>query len=198
MSPLASSIVPLIAVLNFSHIPNSTVQRWTLEVQRQVHEDFAPIWHMNADVVFYPQRDPPAGAWQVRIQNGPNGLGGHHLCGEDHGPPYADVFDVTPDLRTDTTLSHEVLEMLANPYDDRYVEDYPFMWFMEVVDPVEHNSYVRNGVHLADFVYPGWFNALTRTRHLDFMGLADEPGRPVNGRAIQLDGRTGKENVLRD
>jgi hypothetical protein len=192
------AFLPLIAVLNFSTVPNTTVQHWVNAIQRQVSEDFCPKWHMNANLRFYSASErPPEGAWLIRIVPGSNRSehSGYHLSVDDHGIPYADVFVIRGE-RTDLTLSHEVLEMLANPYDDRYVEDFPFMWMLEVADPVQHESYERDGVKLSNFVFPGWFDALTRTLPLDFLGTVDTPGHVSHGSAIRLDERTGRREML--
>ena len=198
MSPLASSLIPLIAVLNFSHVPNQTVQRWVVEIQRQVHEDLAPHWHLDATVAVGDPTAPPPGSWQIRIVEGKGreGNAGYHISMDDHGIPYGDVYNLPSPELTDRTLSHEVLEMLVNPYDDRYAEDYPWMWYLEIADPVEGESYTRNGVHLSNFVFPGWFDDLTRTPQLDFMGTCDTPGHPHHGRAIRVDQRNGRREVV--
>ena len=193
---LASSVIPLIVVLNFSHVPNQTVQHWVVEIQRQVHEDLAPVWHLDATVSFLGTGPAPSGAWQVRIIEPRHAVGnaGFH-DGSGHRIPYADVY-VLKDDQTDNTLSHEVLEMLANPYNDLYVEDYPWMWEREIADPVQFESYIRNGVHLSNFVFPSWFDALTQIPPYDFMGTCDTPGHPVHGRAIRMNETTGVREVV--
>ena len=151
---------------------------------------------MDAQVAFVPRYEqPPRGAWQIRIVTGARSsyFGGYHLSVDDHGDPYADVFDI-PGEHTDLTLSHEVLEMLVNPYDDRYIRDYPFVWNLEVADPVQTTYYTRDGVHLTDFVYPAWFCHLTNDGvQLDFLKRVRTPGEVLHGGvAVRINYTTGE------
>jgi hypothetical protein len=163
------------------------------EIQRQLHEDFAPVWHMDA-IVTFSRTQPADGAWAVRIV--PGGAhapwGGYHLSVDNHGTPYADVFDIVGE-HTDRTLSHEILEMTANPYGDRYIKDFPYVWNFEVADPVQKAYYTREGVQLSDFVYPAWFSKMTvpGTR-LDFLGKVHEPCHVLpGGVAVRINFTTG-------
>jgi hypothetical protein len=52
-------------------------------------------------------------------------------------------------------FAHEVLEMLVDPHLTR---KWPDGSLVEVCDPVLYFIYAPNGVHIADFVTPRWFN----------------------------------------
>lgn len=61
-------------------------------------------------------------------------------------------------------LSHEVLELVADPMNNLTVQgphphNRSFMVFhtFEVCDPVQNESYVIDGVTVSNFVLPGWF-----------------------------------------
>ncbi|MGH9762019.1 MAG: hypothetical protein ACREDR_41595, partial [Blastocatellia bacterium] len=63
-----------------------------------------------------------------------------------------------------TTLSHEILEMIADPGVNLSAAQPPKnargktrLFAYEVCDPVEANYYKKNGVWVCDFVLPEWF-----------------------------------------
>ena len=51
-------------------------------------------------------------------------------------------------------ISHEVFEILVNPMTNKYIADFE----VEVCDPVNNNSFPVNGIEIADWVTPSWFN----------------------------------------
>src|SRR5215510_14015260 len=131
--------LPLIAIVNASSLPDATVQRWTTAVQEQVHKQFAPAWGLDATVQFYPQyTSVPNNAWIVTLQNGKTSLPGSHRT-IDKERPIATI-RLDKKVTTSVTLSHEVLEMLANPHVNKYVEDSGIFYFLEVADPVQDDS----------------------------------------------------------
>jgi hypothetical protein len=163
-------------------------------VARQVNEDFAPLWGMDAevrgiainrntkpnpdvnlsDVILYVGEldDDPA-----KVQDA---VGYHDL--NHKGIPYGFVFtDVAAKAGEawSTTLSHEVLELLAdpdvnlmvvapNPKNAKGVVLRPY----EVCDPVQADSYNIDSIAVSNFVTPLYFASLpnpvtTRTNYLN-------------------------------
>lgn len=71
------------------------------------------------------------------------------------GRPYALVahsYDWT------VALSHELLELVTDPYLNRWIGDR----LTEICDPVQNVDYVIDGVRVSDFVFPGWFRTVRR------------------------------------
>lgn len=142
-------------------------------LSEQIQHDFAPVWHVAASVGVYPEA--PAGTWAVHIQDKldePGALGYHT---DEHNQPVAYV-EATSD--TAVTVSHEVLEMLADPWGNRMHSarlpqhiDLDFRDFglrtersyvhylLEVCDPCEATSYVVGGYPLSDFLLPHWYRS---------------------------------------
>ena len=84
-------------------------------------------------------------------------------------------------------MSHESMEMLANPLSNQLVFNQTSnttgqLIGCEVCDPVESDSlgYLINGVLVSDFVLPAWFNSSTPPGiRLDFTRNANTPLTPV-------------------
>ena len=137
--------------------------------QIQIDRDFSGPWWLHAKVVFVPGGQPiPDQAWRVWLldhTDQPDALGYHDLA---QGVPEAKVFvaeDRACGNEPSVTISHEVLEMLADPRisDTVYVTDpsgsqweYP----REVCDACEDDrfAYDINGYKMTDFVLPSWFD----------------------------------------
>lgn len=141
-------------------------------LQIQITRDFSPFWLADAKIV----AGPKAGAWQVDLVEHVDlkGALGYHFTsnGRADGSPiaYVGIADNKKyKLDWRVTLSHEVLEMLANPTcnatmpypDGRSVS-------MEIADPVQgdRNSYKVNGIPMSNFVTPSYFSG--RGTRFDF------------------------------
>lgn len=123
-------------------------------IQIQVSEHFAPVWQRDARVFI------GKGDWQVTIQlaNPAPGLAGMHSA-DSRGVPFAIVSTQTvAGWSWSRVLSHEILEMLANPW-GAMVRGPSGMIALEVCDPVEKLSYTINGIEVSDFVTPTYFMA---------------------------------------
>lgn len=142
-------------------------------LNEQVQSDFAPVWHVRATVGVYPE--VPENTWAVIIQsdiNEPGALGYHTDANRvpvsyvQAGEGYAQ------------TCSHELLEMLADPWGSRLhraraphgLEDHwkdlglshehsYVHYLLEVCDPPEAVPYTVGGVDLSDFLLPGWYRS---------------------------------------
>ena len=149
-------------------------------VQTQVHRDFAASWHIDADLTFLPagQRVPP-GLWQVGVFDNSDQAGalGYHDVTRD-GLPLGKVFarsTIMDGGQVSVTLSHEALEMLADPDINLTASvESPSgggrLYAYETCDAVEADDigYDIDGVVVSDFVFPEWFVASLRGHDVQF------------------------------
>ncbi|MGH7744597.1 MAG: hypothetical protein ACREQ5_07245, partial [Candidatus Dormibacteria bacterium] len=87
--------------------------------QAQVTEDFCPVWGVDAVVKFYRKSETPPACWPLQLVDNSDqaGAAGYHLT--KLGIPYGYVFvktDIDNGLQWTATASHELLELLADPY----------------------------------------------------------------------------------
>ncbi|HLZ08527.1 MAG TPA: hypothetical protein VKT80_08070 [Chloroflexota bacterium] len=187
-----------ISVGNISNkVSNAEFSATVHAVARQVNQDFAPLWGMDADVrgVAMKRDSKPnpeltmsdvilyVGELDDDPQKVANAVGYHDL--NNKGIPYGFVFtDIAAKTgdKWSTTLSHEVLELLAdpdvnllvvgpNPKNPKGVA----LRSYEVCDPVQADSYDIDGISVSNFVTPLYFARLpspttTRTNYLN-LGL---------------------------
>lgn len=166
-----STITPVtVGVLNQSSTPNATVQLWVAAVQSQVGNEFRNAWHLNATIVF-----GAGGDWQCVVQN---------PSGSTHGTHDA-AYGVPKCMATDSqSLSHEILEMLENPYLEavsvQQVNNVTANLFLrEVCDPVAAFGYYLNGVLVSDFTYPAfWGHSYGQ---MDYLTRATAAMQPTSG-----------------
>jgi hypothetical protein len=161
-----------IAVINESTVLADTAVTPAIgALQKQVTNDFRPIWGVDAELTIIPKNtQPPTGSWWLVIlddSDQANALGYHDLTTE--GLPIGKVFAAS-DLKADTswtvTASHELLEMLADPNINLTVfvqnnNTAGTLYAYEVCDAVEDDSlgYQIDGTLVSDFVYPSWFES---------------------------------------
>jgi hypothetical protein len=145
-------------------------------MSEQIQHDFSPVWHVAASVGAY--ASAPAGTWAVHIQkqlDQPGALGYHT---DDQHQPVSFV-ELTADWTV--TVSHEVLEMLADPWGSRIhkavlpagvesdfgqfglsSENARVSYLLEVCDPCEATQYSVGGHQLSDFLLPTWYRTNPR------------------------------------
>jgi hypothetical protein len=117
--------------------------------QAQVSLDFAPAWNIDARLVLATdQTAVPADGWTIEISDYATvygALGYHDVCQQDgHGHPCGFVFaQTTLDYGEDPniTLSHELLEMLADPYTTTMAKVGRRFYIQEVCDAPEASAY---------------------------------------------------------
>ncbi len=162
-----------ISVINASTVRKDTeIRHLTAVLQTQVHRDFAPVWGVDADLVFVPTGQSPDMDtwWLVFVDNSDHAghLGYHDLT--DAGLPLGKVFAASDDqygLECSVTASHELLEMLADP--DINLSVFAHMqgtppgrlFAYEVCDACEADEFAYLGSDgrtlVSNFVYPAWF-----------------------------------------
>lgn len=157
-----------IAVLNRStDITDKRAAKIVAAVNRQVQRDFLPYWGgAFKDVWVEFDMRPEKVDWTIIIEDEPDidGAAGYHTLEGDE--PFGKVFTRTP-FETSTVLSHEVLEIIADPAVNRWAYNWDDgQWYaIEVCDPVQNTEYWIDDVLVSDFVLPAWFgmNASERT-----------------------------------
>lgn len=161
-----------IVVVNRSSRPDSEISNPIPAFQAQVHEDFAPIWGVDAIIDFCGRNEKlSVDDWPLVVYDHTDvaGAGGYHV--DQKGRVSGKVFwldalkyGVSPTV----SLTHEGLEMLADPTTrtlinlvGRYAG---LQCLREVCDAVEDDAlgYSRPGadgkpVRLSDFVVPAYF-----------------------------------------
>jgi hypothetical protein len=139
------------------------ILRVTSALQKQVARDFGPIWDVTATVDgFASLEEIPLGYWPVTIKEDVKNAAGFHV--DKNGQPFAVV---EAGDSWSLTASHEVLEMLADPFGNRLiaggspVKDQGRVEFLvEVCDPSEAEdfAYTVNDVLVSDFYTPRYFD----------------------------------------
>ena len=170
--------MPTIAVINETTVCDDKWLKDMMDaVQIQVARDWAPIWNLPADLVYVPKgQTPPVGAWWMAVLDTADQAGalGYHDTADD-GSPLGKVFAKTTldyGELVSVTLSHEVLEMLADPEITRTVSYDGKVWMYEVCDACEDDTlgYPIGDVQVSDFVTPEYFLQSGSPSKFDFMG----------------------------
>jgi hypothetical protein len=153
-------------VTDKSQVPLEELTAVAAALQKQVLRDFGPIWGIQADVSAFPRlEDVPLDYWPVIIMDdiGSDSAAGYHQ--DENGQPYSLV-----KYSSDWTLtaSHEVLEMLGDPFGRRMIAGQSpkagqgrVQFLVEVCDPSEAFKYAYrvNEIVVSDFYTPHYFDA---------------------------------------
>lgn len=176
-----------IDVINQSSLPDSTVSAWLGALQAQIEQDFKPAWGYGADLHFVPKGGKPAkGHWWLGIFDNSDqagALGYHDLTSE--GLPFGKVFQLTDKQYGEdsvVTCSHELLEMLVDPYINLVAMfqrsgTTGTLIAYETCDPTQGDTYVKNNLHVSNFALPAYFEPGPHpagTKY-DFLGLFTGP-----------------------
>ncbi len=136
--------------------------RVSAAIQRQVVEDFAPIWNVSATIDPFPDLDHvPVGYWTILITAKDLGaeLGVHY---DDAGQPHA-VVELSDSWSI--SASHECLEMLLDPWGNRVTDGVlpggsgqRVQYLLEVCDPCQDASfaYPINDMLVSEFYTPAY------------------------------------------
>ena len=167
-------------------------------LNKQVVQDFKPVWGVDAEVKFAAGGKPTAGTWQVGIFDNSDQAGalGYHDLTQD-GLPLGKVFAATDKQYGSAwtvTASHEILEMLGDP-DINLCASVPFertmrFYAYEVCDACEDDpyGYKIDGVLVSDFVFPSWFQYFRQpnSTQFDFQKKITEPLQLLPGGYISI------------
>lgn len=186
--------LPVIAITNASTcLTDGEVLAAIPALQRQVTVDFRAYWGVDGQLSFLPKDEPLAeGWWQISVTDDPDqagALGYHELT--SGGTPLGKVFaglDLQSGGSWTVTLSHELLEMLADPWINWCAQGSDGkIYALEVCDAVEADGlgYEINGVLVSDFITPSWFEP-TRADRVDFKRRIAQPLELASGGYISV------------
>ena len=138
-------------------------------IQTQVREDVAPVWGVGNSSMIQVRTAPVPGHWPLYIfdtSDEAGALGYHETDPANPTQPIGKAFVKTDEqygLAVSVTISHEVVEMIGDPWALSTVQCNPAnaaeFWALELGDPVEadRDGYALEGVMLSDFVTPAYF-----------------------------------------
>ncbi len=156
-------------------------------LQKQVTRDFGPVWGVRANVSAYADLGQvPLDYWPIVIKSNlarPEAAGYHE---DDLGEPCA-LVRLTDDWSV--TASHEMLEMLADPWGRHLVAGQSpqdpkqrVKFLVEVCDPCSDENYRVNGVAVSDFYTPNYFDPVaTSSVTYSYKGAIKEPRQVLKG-----------------
>lgn len=164
------TIPPLVAItstMTNNEISPSELAQVAGALQKQVTRDLTPAWQLPATVVSQPDpKQVPQGYWPITVASDiqePGALGYHS---DDHNQPFSLV---EYDRNWATTCSHELLEMLGDPFGSRMIvgdslipEQGRVQYLLELCDPCEAFTYGVDGVQLSDFLLPAYHQPFSR------------------------------------
>jgi len=149
--------LPVIAVTNVSTcLKDEQVEAVLPALQRQVSQNFGAYWDLGCTLQFLPKNGTlAAGWWQMVVMDDPDQAGalGYHEM-SSRGTPLGKVFaglDLRLGASWTVTLSHELLEMLADPWINWCAQSPEGkIYALEVCDAVEadESGYEIDGVLL--------------------------------------------------
>lgn len=192
----------IISVINHTNgkLTDEQVQRTIRAINRQIKEDFEPYWSLGATLRLEgkagatPKPQDPADMRGDAVlylwdkTNIPNALGYHDR--NHHGIPFGFVFtELSASLGENwsVTLSHEALELIADPEVNLLVAGpHPsnskldvFHWY-EMCDAVQAEVYEIDDIEVSNFVLPLYF-----TGSEEVSGRNDFLGRSHNGKTLR-------------
>lgn len=181
--------LPVVAVTNASTcLTDRQVSAVLPALQQQVTLDFRAYWSVDCQLSFVGEGEQlPDGWWQISVTDNPDqagALGYHELT--SRGTPLGKVFaglDLQSGASWTVTLSHELLEMLADPWINWCAQGANGkIYALEVCDAVEADKlgYDIDGVLVSDFITPSWFEP-THADRVDFMRRIVKPLELASG-----------------
>ncbi len=192
----------IISVINHSggKISDEEVQRTIRSINRQIAEDVLPYWSLGATLRLEGKSGPKPKKQDIADMRGdavlylwnktdvPGALGYHDA--NNSGIPYGFVFtDLVAELGESwtVTLSHEALELIADPEVNLLVmgphpaspDQTVFHWY-EMCDAVQAETYKIDEIDVSNFVLPLYF-----TGGEEVAGRNDFLGRSYTTKTLQ-------------
>jgi hypothetical protein len=156
-------------------IDPSLLHAAAIALNQQVTKDLPQYWSgIDAAVSVAPSLSAvPHGAWPVfLVEKLPPGVGGYHL--DKHNQPYSKVIASAKDDTWTIDASHEIVEMLVDPYGNRMQSSQgikiegdgvadstgTYGYLVEACDPCEANNfaYEIGGIAVSDFITPHFYD----------------------------------------
>jgi len=192
---MISRHVALVCDKNVKDISFAELTTAAAAFQMQATLHFGPAWGIMATVCAFPSvKDVPVGQWPIVIKEDvPGDDFGYHT--DKSRQPYAVLL---PTSNWTITASHEVLEMLADPFGNHLIPGPSIRkndkgrarYLLEVCDPCEDSSYAYsiNGVMVSDFILPAYFDPIeTKGARYSFTGAITEPRGLLPGGYLSFD-----------
>ena len=191
----------IISIINHSHglVSDERLQRAIRAVNRQIEKDFEPYWSLGAKLRLEGRSEKRPTKLSLPDLRGDaivylwdkadsDFLGYHER--NARGIPFGFVFlDISAALKEEwtVTLSHEALELIADPEVNLMVKGpHPrkpnrtvFHWY-EMSDAVQSETYEIDGEAVSNFVLPLYFTGSNERG-----GRNDFLGRPHKGRTLR-------------
>lgn len=209
--PAGARIGPTLAIQNLSSVlTDSVVKLAVAAMQIQLDRDWLPQWGTSANLIFYSRTQSiPNNYWPVYIQDTSDQKGalGYHTE-TNTGRPFGRVFAKTAaqyGYSWTVTLSHEILEMMADPFVNLTVFKQTSsktgkLYAFEVCDAVEADvyGYKINGILVSNFVFPSWFdsNQLAPTTKYDQLNRVRAPFQILPGGYMPVFSITGNSGWI--
>jgi hypothetical protein len=176
------------------------ITRVAAALDKQVTRHFGPLWSVRATVdPVFSLEDIPVGYWRIVLRDRIKARGADGFHKNRFGQPFA-VMALTDSWSL--TASHEVLEMLADPFGDRMVPgpslkrgDGPVSYLVEVCDPPESEefAYTVNDVLVSDFITPAFYDpAKVEGVRYSFTGAVEHPRQVLEGGYISWRNQTNE------
>ena len=157
-----------VAVVSESErISFSELTRVSAALQKQAMRDLGPVWNIQATVdAFAELEDVPVGTWPIIIEEDIDVPGASGVHEDSDGQPFSLV---TAGPGWSLTASHELVEMLVDPFGRRLTEGQSnkpgqgrVQFLVEPCDPSEavQFGYVISGVQVSDFYTPKYFSTV--------------------------------------
>jgi hypothetical protein len=234
-------LVPLtdhVAIVSLTrHIPMRELLRAAAAVQKQITRDLMPYWSVPATVdVFEDLQSMPSDYHPVVLFGDPDEIEGRldFAVGAEYAAQLIDDFDrdrlaglhlntftrqpfalVEASDTWSVTLSHEIIEMIVDPYGNRLVAAmHPLdpsqrvKFLLEICDPCQAVWYPVNGVPVSDFYTPKYLDPVSSNRiRYSFTGAVERPLQILDGGYVswidprdsglyQLDGGSHEPTLL--
>lgn len=165
----------------------------------QVVHDIPQFWDVQATVRYLTNpKHIPAGVWPVfLVDHLPPGEGGFHM--DQHNQPYAKVIASKNSEDWTIDASHEIVEMLVDPYGNRMQTSRAieidaqgnivdgtgqFSYLVEAADPCEANQYAYQieGIAVSDFITPHFYDSgASPGTKFSFTGAVQRPRQILPG-----------------
>jgi hypothetical protein len=208
------AITQVVLVDQTHKIDTTLLHNAALALDSQVTQDLTQCWSgITAHVSSAPSLAAvPAGAWPVfLVKSLPPGEGGFHL--DKHNQPYAKVIASPSDESWTIDASHEIIEMLVDPYGNRMQSSQSitiagndvvdgtstFNYLVEACDPCEANNYGYDigGIAVSDFITPHFYDAsVTPGVRYSFKGNIKRPRQLLPGGYISYIQPNGSWNQI--
>jgi hypothetical protein len=187
-----SALIKQVALVSLTQtVPARVVMQISAALQKQATRDLGPVWDVQATVDTFDQLGHvPVGTWPIVIGGRvPAGAGGFHT--DRNGQPLSIVRANTDIDVLCQTCSHEMIEMLVDPFGSRFVPgDSPMPnqgrvnFLVEACDPSEaaQFGYTANNMLVSDFYTPNYFDPVQSSGvRYSFTGAITEPRQVLEG-----------------